>query len=293
MVLNKKYQLSGTYFIATVLVIAIECNGILIKAQTIDQTMELAKKQYETHDFFSAITTYHRILFFNPSEKRAENYRYLGECYFETGQYDQAAKYYGLSYYSETNDSTKTELIFKSAGCFIHNQDYLAAQKELLNLPDTLTAYAEKKKHFYLAISYWGLNDFVQSEKYFIGSLEEENDMASNAIKQQFVQLHKIRINPKTARILSMILPGAGQLYCGDYKNAFNSFVVNVALLGLYVHVIQAYSLFDALLSVFPWFQRYYTGGIKKSEIIATNKLNEKRNMIYQNILDIIATSKK
>lgn len=263
-----------------------------IAAQNLEQTLAFASDQYKTGNYSSAIAAFHRVLYFDNGENRAAAFQTLGDCYFHTGRYEEAVKNYGLAYFSEKKDSVRNELILKSTQNYLLMNDYLAAQAELFNLPENLAPFFEKKKNFYLAITHWGLNDFALSEKYFLACLDNENDSAAFSIRQEFVELDKIRIKSKTAAILSMIIPGAGQLYCGDYKNAINSFVINIAFLGLYLYVMKAYSFFDALLSVFPWFQRYYTGGIKKSEIIAIRKINEKRNAIYQNIMDIIASAK-
>jgi hypothetical protein len=42
----------------------------------------------------------------------------------------------------------------------------------------------------------------------------------------------------------------------------------------------------DAAIATLPWFQRYYQGGYKKAELIATAKIQEKRYKIYNQLLD-------
>ncbi len=78
--------------------------------------------------------------------------------------------------------------------------------------------------------------------------------------------------NPKTARVLSMILPGAGQFYAGDIKNGLNSLLLN-ALLGFwFVTTGLAYTFVDAAATVTPWLFRYYGGGIRRAGEIVEKK---------------------
>ena len=92
---------------------------------------------------------------------------------------------------------------------------------------------------------------------------------------------------PKTAKILSMIVPGSGQFYAGDIKNGINSLLLTGGFIYLGVHAALNYGIINSLASASPWIQRYYLGGFKRAELIAEERLALKRDRIYQQILDV------
>jgi hypothetical protein len=46
-------------------------------------------------------------------------------------------------------------------------------------------------------------------------------------------------------------------------------------------------TLLDALMTVAPWFQRYYMGGFNRAENIAAVRFKNKQNKVYLNILEV------
>ena len=109
-----------------------------------------------------------------------------------------------------------------------------------------------------------------------------------NKIDSLFVVLESIKgPKPKKARILSTFLPGLGQLYAGDIKNGINSFVLTGVLFVLGINTAINLTLLDALMTVAPWFQRYYMGGYNRAENIAAEKFKEKQNRVFLSILSV------
>jgi len=91
---------------------------------------------------------------------------------------------------------------------------------------------------------------------------------------------------PKVAGVLSIVIPGSGQLYAGDYKNAVNSFLLVAVFAAIGTDMFIRYAWYDSLISVFPWFLRYYTGGYKNAMKIAEQKRTEKRNKRLNKIIE-------
>lgn len=166
------------------------------------------------------------------------------------------------------------------------------ALAELFNLPDSLGYGLEPHKQLLLGIAHYGAGNYGMSKmafEHFIGNKPETISL----LNVQFERVEKAgRINPKTARILSIIIPGAGQFYVGDIKNGINSLLLTGGLAVLSVYVAMTYSILDAFISIIPWYQRYYTGGIKKASIIARNKRDAKRANAYRQIIRIISDTK-
>lgn len=260
-------------------------NSIFVNAQSLSETLSFADSLYTNQTYELATESYKRVLFFDKNGVYTnQTYPKIADCLFQTEKYDEAATYFDLAYFSESNEEKKSEHLLKKAASLLILKQYDYALIEIYNLPEALTEEQQKEKNTLEAIIYFAKNDFDASRNSF-------NQVASDTskINALFVQNKKVdRIKPKTAKVLSMIIPGLGQLYVGDIKNGLNSFILTGGLLTLGIHSAIVNSPLDAAFAVLPWFQRYYQGGFKKAEIIAKAKIDEKRFAIYNKLLDNI-----
>ena len=262
--------------------------SVWAKAQTLEQTNQLANKLYQAKEYQSAVNYYRRVIFFDKDEQyRKACYSQIAESLFQIKEYDEAAGYFDLAYFQEQNDSLKTEYVFRKTSCYMLTKNYEYAQVELLSLPDSILTSLQPKRTFYWAILHFALENFDDSKNAF---LEIVNDKAKKeVINTLFLKNEKVsRISPKKARTLSMILPGLGQFYAGDIKNGLNSMLLTGGLFYLGVRTGINNGFLDAAVSVFPWIQRYYMGGYAKAEMIAQNQKQKKRVAVYNQILDVI-----
>ena len=264
-----------------------------VKAQTMDQTLLFAHEQVQLNNYNAAINAYQRVLFFDKYQYYPEIYNQLGDCHFEIHNYEKAAEYYDLAYHTLKKDSLKNGVLFKKTASLLLVNNYSFALIELFSLGDTLPEYFEHKKHFYFGITYFGLKQFDLSESHFLQALNDDDTLQKSQLKELFIKNKRIdRVKPKTAKILSMIIPGLGQFYSGDIKNGLNSFFLIGAFAALYINTSINFSILEAYISVFPWYQRYYTGGFKRAEINAKNRIEEKRALVYQELIKTIESTK-
>ncbi|MDQ3192439.1 MAG: tetratricopeptide repeat protein [Bacteroidota bacterium] len=260
--------------------------------QDLSQTLELANLQYEKANYDQAISYYQRILFFEKQDYNSLIHQRLGNCFFNTGDYEKAAESYDIAWYIEKNDSIKNELSFQKIASLLLQNKYRFALIEILNFDDGLSLYFQKRKDFYSGIVYFGLEDFELSKYHFSSvlsepSLESELELLFN--KNQKLE----KLSPKKARILSMIIPGMGQFYSGDIKNGINSLLLTGLFAYLYINTAINFSVLEGYLIVFPWLQRYYTGGFKRAGLNTAIIKANKRAVIYQEIISIIEKSDK
>jgi hypothetical protein len=89
------------------------------------------------------------------------------------------------------------------------------------------------------------------------------------------------------------IIPGVGQLYLGEYEAAINSFLLTGFFTGLYIVAMGNLSLLDAVLSVAPWFHRYYQGGLLQAKALAIKKKEIKDSEYYNTLIDLYAKQLK
>ncbi len=253
------------------------------------ETVAFADEQQSMGHHDIAVQAYKRALFFQDNSYNENIFLRIANSYHAQEKYADAAKYYDLAYAYETDEETKTEITLKNALCLLIEQEYPLSLLELFSLEEGLNEAQQGQRDFYAAIAYFGMNEFDKSEQYFKTCVSTDEE--KQEIERLFDKNARIKLNPKTAKVLSMILPGLGQFYAGDIKNGLNSLLLSAGLVVLMINTAVQFAVFDALISVGPWYQRYYTGGFKKAEIIAQEKLYKKREIIYLQIIDIIAFS--
>lgn len=274
-----------------ILLILLVCIG-RINAQDLKQSFDFANELFDKKDYAGASITYRRVIYFDKADiYRKYCYKNIADCLFETQQFEEAADYYELAFFQQKTDSLKAEVVFRKLACFLVLNNFEYAEVELLNLPDNLTTEQARRKTFYSAVFNFSTEKFEQSQEQFLTLIPTSESDSRNRVIELFKKNEKIsKLSPKKARIMSMILPGLGQFYAGDIKNGTNSILLTagIATWGI-LAAIKSASPFDALITMVPWFQRYYTGGYKKAEQIAIDKKRARRAKVYNQLLDEVA----
>ena len=260
-----------------------------VYAQNTAETLQLVENSYNIGNYDNAIYYYQRILHFGSEIEKNESYIKIGDCYFETGEFDKSYSFYELAFNTAKQDSAKTEIMFKKAMLRLNQGRYNLALVELIDYNSINNDSFVQKKEIYLGITYFLLNNFELSENHILNYAKITCPDRINDIKALFEENRKINTKLiKTTAVLSSIIPGLGQLYIGDYRNAANSAVLNFALLGTSIVVAYRYGIVNAIVSVLPWFYRYYAGGIKKAKQTAKLKIDYKRQIIFNKLLALI-----
>ena len=81
----------------------------------------------------------------------------------------------------------------------------------------------------------------------------------------------------KTAILLSLILPGAGQVYAGDYRRGFMDFSMNLGSAYLLYNAIRQHKYVDASLVFFFLLNRFYVGSLHNAQQSAS-EYNERQH---------------
>jgi hypothetical protein len=141
---------------------------------------------------------------------------------------------------------------------------------------------------FLFAVCYYGLEDFKKAEEYFL-KITGSDTKASEQIREIFSNEKQFyKPNPKTLSYLSLFIPGSGQIVAGEYKAGINSFILVGGLATAAVVVAIRYSFMDAVFTILPWYQRYLVGGSNKAEQLGIKKLEQNRNEIYLEVLEVL-----
>ena len=258
--------------------------------QNLADTYALGEKMLVLQQYEAAVQLFERVIFFDSSRIYThQSFLHTASCYQELTQWKKAQQYYNLAYYSTTDPKQQADIQFRQVSIHLLSGNYLSAQEELLALESQLPEEEQKRYQFYAGITAFMSNQYDSALSHF-QAYTGEDSAAQGALLQLFRRNEKIsRLNPKTARILSYIIPGLGQFYAGDLKNGINSLLLTGGLIVLAVHLGITVAPVDALLTVGPWYLRYYQGGVKNAERITRNKQKRKRAKVYQDLLRLLA----
>lgn len=261
----------------------------IVFAQDLKQSFDFANELFEKKDYAGASITYRRIIYFDKADIfRKYCYKNIADCLYETQQFEEAADYYELAFFQQKTDSSKAEVLFRKLSCYLIQNSFDYAEIELLNLPNNLNTEQSRRKIFYTAVLNFSTEKYDLAKPQFLELIDSSDIASKNKIEYLFTKNEKInKLSPRKAKIMSMILPGLGQFYAGDIKNGTNSILLTagIATWGI-LAAIKSASPLDAIITMVPWFQRYYTGGYKKAEQIAINQKKARRAKVYNQILD-------
>lgn len=255
-----------------------------LPAQNFEETINFADNQFKYGELTTALKTYQRALFFSEGKQTFYLFRQIAEISYLINDYETAQKYFGLAYNQADNDSLRTELLFNKASCQILNKNFQFALIDLFSVTDT-SGIIQKRLNFYFATCYFGLEDFSKAQAYFESCVELKDQ---KEVADLFSRKNLLSPSPKTARIMSMILPGLGQAYSLDLKSGLNSLLLTSGLIALGINISIRYTPVDAIFTILPWYQRYYIGGFGKAEEIASGKRQLKRNAVYTKLSKLI-----
>ncbi len=256
------------------------------QGQTISQAYVFGNQEFEAGRFVSAIEVYQRVLFFDSTQTYSPSiYARIAHSLYTEKRYAEAANYYDLAYFSTDVDSLKTAYSLQKIASLLFLKQYSFAEVELLDMDTPLQIPSqEKERLFYEGLTAYAQGQFSTAEVAFKGLVSD-----TTTVHQLFRKNDRIsKINPKKAKVLSMILPGLGQLYVGDVKNGLNSMLLTGGLFYLGLRSALNTTFIEGTLSFLPWVQRYYQGGFQKAERIAQEKIQEKRYELLGEILETI-----
>lgn len=258
-------------------------------AQDSAATRQLAEQYYADQNYQAALSAYQRLAFFSREQADPEVLFQIAGCFYQTGSPERALEYYDHAWFAAEDASFKNRCLFARVHTFLELRNYHSALAELLGMHVEEGSETWYRQQMYLGATWFGLEDYVQAGQFFVAAVPE-NRLALRRQVQELYAENKLfmRPDPRTARILSMIFPGSGQLYAGDPVSGLNSFLLTGVFVGLVVYLnIRTHPL-EAIITGLPWFQRYYQGGFEQAGVAATKNREKRRNVLYQQTISLI-----
>ena len=250
----------------------------------INPLIHSADSFYSNNYFSDAATEYERFLYNFPSDFKAE-YAYfkLGLSYLKNNESEKGENVIRKVIESSNSYSRKAQLAL--AKKFFQNSKFTDARleiQELIIFPcDTI-----ETKELNRILGWINLEEKELKKAEYKFSVAQDSEMVKQTRSFNSIP----RKNPFIAILLSSIVPGTGEIYCGHYWIGIASFLVNAASVIGIVHSIKNENYVDAALILSIFFNRFYFGSRQNAYVFATeyneklfqtkiNKLKQSRNL--------------
>ncbi len=260
-------------------------------AQSVQETYVKAKAFSAGGQYEDALKLYKRLLFFTEENDSLKPfiYAYAAEAFLATGQYAKAAENYSNALYLIKNDSLVHHYRIQKIKALLLQHDYKNAQNELKQIDTFNFPHLKRSVYFYTGIYYFGLEDYDSAEKYFHKIINNDTQR-QRQLNSLFRKNKRIKYTNRTfAAIMSGIVPGSGQVYAGEADRGINSFLLTSAFAILGYNTYAAYGLLEAVVSVSPWYLRYYISGIKDAKTLAERQQQRKRQQVFTKMLHLLS----
>jgi len=199
------------------------------------EILSFADELYRRGDFPSARMEYERFLFRFPDHAGAPEAQVgKARCLFWMGAYNAALE--GFKQLARDHPETPVglEAALMTARCyFIIGETHAAAALYERMIQQSALASPAYRAHFDLGWMHLKESRWSEARKHFEHT-EAESPLAFAAerLSAQLTPLPELeRKSPQAAGVLSGILPGAGQLYCGQPKDAALAFFLNAVFI--------------------------------------------------------------
>lgn len=255
-----------------------------LNSQTVGETIAWGKQQMTLEEYENALKAFRRASFFSHS-KGNDLSALMADCLEKTGKPDEALRFYDLSAKAQSDPATINAIMLKKANLLAEMQRYDQALQLILKLPSGMTPDQYLLKEYYLGIIYFNKGYYPESEVHFRNLLQ--NAKKQEKLDSLFDENYRIinRYRPNKARLLNIILPGAGYMYAGEPGKALKSVLFTGGAVVLFGVTARYEDFTDGIIANLPWFQNTYIGGINGAGQIVNTKLEKAQTNIYSKII--------
>lgn len=250
------------------LILLLYAGNISFSQDYLEEQFDLAKKLYDEENYFDAITEFKRLQFFDTSNVYLSvSDELIAQAYKNGGKFNEAIQYFTLA---EIN-SKNSDDIFRIKIEIVRINILKRTTGNALRLLDDLIKderWSNKKDE----INYWCGWTYIFADEWDKATEEFSKISPDHELTLLCEKTNNKKYSVAFAKIASIILPGAGQFYTGNYINGLLS-LGWCALWGyISVNALIEERVFDGLVVAnFLWF-RFYRGNLENAEKFAVER---------------------
>jgi len=270
-------------FVNSTLLIIFIAVIVIIPQDRLDEQLIKAKTLYSHEEYFSSITELKRLIFFDTNKKYSYTANELiGECYKQGAKFKEALNYFTRAEIATTIPSE----IYNCRINMIKINILRRTTGRALSLIDVL----EKDPRFTMKkeeINYWKGWAYIFSDEWDKASDQFGRISPESELKRFCDSIDNKKYSVIKAKLLSYFVPGAGQVYTGNYLSGILSLGWNILWGYTTITAFQANRIFDGIMVGDLLWLRFYNGNNQNAEKFAIEKNLEISNnaLIYlQNV---------
>uniref|UniRef100_A0A7V3E6U5 Tetratricopeptide repeat protein n=1 Tax=Ignavibacterium album TaxID=591197 RepID=A0A7V3E6U5_9BACT len=250
-----------------ILILILLVNINLFAQEYLLSKLKFADSLFSAEKYFDAITEYKRLLFFDSTNQFSfdANFR-IGLCYKEGAKFDEALKYFVFAEVNSRNPQQIFESKIYQVRINILRRSVLRAEKILNELENDLRFIDYQEE-----VTYWRAWNKIFSDDWEAAAqlFSEINETyLANLCLNTYENLYSVDF----AKYSSMVLPGLGQFYTGEYLNGILSLSWNILSAYLTISAFNAERVLDGIVTAnLLWF-RFYRGNFQNAEKFANAK---------------------
>jgi hypothetical protein len=236
--------------------------------QDLQAQFNIANSLFNQEKFFDAITEAKRLIFFDTSKVfyfRAN--LLIAKSYKAGDKFSEALRYFSLAETQAVSDSSifdiqieiiKIQMLRRSTTSALNNLERLEKDKRFIKYTNQ--------------VLYWRGWCYIFKDEWNLASQEFAKIDSTHELKKFCEDVHNRKYSVTFAKVISYFLPGAGQIYTGNYISGLMSFGWNVLWAYLSINSLLENRIFDGLMTTnFLWF-RFYSGNLYNAEEFAKQK---------------------
>ena len=231
------------------------------------EQLQLADSLFKSQNYFDAITEYKRLLFFDSLDhfRFYSNFQ-IGLCYKNGAKYSDAIRYFVLAEINATDDEDLFNSKIQQVRTNILRRTTSRAEKILSEMGNDKRFEQHKNE-----IKYWRGWSFIFSDKWE-DAYRIFSEIGETNLAQICLNTHDKLYSVEFAKYSSMIIPGFGQFYSGEYLSGLLSLAWNVFAGYLTINAFNQERIFDGIVTAnLLWF-RFYRGNFQNAEKFAEEK---------------------
>jgi tetratricopeptide (TPR) repeat protein len=250
-------------------------------SQTIPEVLNLAGHYFDEQEFQKASELYRRVIFFDKSSAYDTiTIPSLAACDFYLEKWDEAAEFFLLSF----NVTNNHEFYIYHVVALMRAGKLMEAKTALLGMDDT-TEERQVSKQILFGLIAFEEREFDDAKRYFHAA-ENSVPLSRENLDKIWKKTDKVARKTKLkAIVLSALLPGLGHTYAHHLREGANSFVLIAGIGAAYIFVAKNVGLIDGIISILPWFNRYYVGGLNGAAELTEQFKAESFDKLYNELV--------
>jgi len=247
-------------------------------AQTIDGQKKFADSLFSIENYFDAITEYKRLLYFDESNRfKYESNLRIAKSYKAGGKYGDALKYYLISRNNCNQDSAIINIELEIIRVNILRRTTPEAIESLNKLQSKYAGKIDSS-----IINYWRGWAYIMADDWDLASIEFAKIKSDHPLKMISDEVESEKYSVSFAKISSLIIPGSGQVYTGNYLSGIMSLGWNVLWGYLTINAFMTERAVEGILIGGLLWTRFYKGNFQNAEKFAIEKNRKISNKAYE-----------